>query len=357
MNYIVDRDYGAGILNSGVVYCTNCTFHNNKAKYGGAIYNQGLLVITNSSFYSNTGYGKGDDIVNVDDGIVSIDGKNYKGCDGDKITYMKSMSSKWQTVIKITCYGGAFVLGTVAGVLTANPIAGIAVGAAIGTAVGSIGSAVINSNVYDINFNRFSCAMTLILGSAGAGALGGFTGTAIGCSLSTSSLSTTFTYVPDTIAKSAIRGYLGTVLSFTVKQAISISNSNNNESLITAQNYLMKSLEEVNEYYGTVMATAAFTSSCDALYSFIVTKSIITDGCVDAICIPTVHYTNLNQDDINSIVKSDSNTFILSSEFVSAIKSSSNVQKIKDLIDGSNNKISFTANEIINSISTMKQFN
>ena len=187
MDYYIDRDYGAGILNSGVVYCMNCTFHDNKAKYGGAIFNQGLLVVTDCSFYSNYGYGKGNDIVNVDNGIVSIDGKTYKECDADNLVYMKSMDSGMQTIVKVVCYGGAFLLGAVAGFFTANPLIGIAVGAAVGSAVGGVGSAIICSNVYDINFCRWSCALTLIVGSAGFGAIGGGIGGLAGSLFSSSS--------------------------------------------------------------------------------------------------------------------------------------------------------------------------
>ena len=183
MDYLINRDYGAGIVNTGVVYCANCTFHDNKAKYGGAIYNQGMLILTNNTFYSNQGYSKGDDIVNVDKGVIIVDGNSYAAADTqylDNVVYIKSFDSKWQTVIKVVCYGGSFVLGLAAGFLTANPLIGMAVGAGIGAAVGSIGTAVICSNVYDINFNRWSCALSLILGSAGAGATGGQIGGTIG---------------------------------------------------------------------------------------------------------------------------------------------------------------------------------
>lgn len=184
MDYSTDRDYGAGILNTGTVSCFNCTFHDNKAKYGGAIFNQGLLTVNNCTFYSNKGYGEGNDIVNVDKGIVTIDCKEYKSCNGDYLVYKKSMSSGLQTVIKVCCYGGSFIIGAVAGFITANPLIGCAVGAAIGAAVGSIGSSIICSNVYDVNFNRWFCALSLIFGSAGAGASGGAIGGAIGAHFS-----------------------------------------------------------------------------------------------------------------------------------------------------------------------------
>ena len=40
--------------------------------------------LTNSSFYSNDAYSEGKDIMNIDKGIVNIDGKNYTACGGGK---------------------------------------------------------------------------------------------------------------------------------------------------------------------------------------------------------------------------------------------------------------------------------
>lgn len=87
MDYIRDRDDGAAILNiAGVVICNNCTFTNNYAKYGGAIYNQGFLNLTNCIFKGNTGYGEGDDVLNVGDGIVYVNGAEIKSTKG-VVTY------------------------------------------------------------------------------------------------------------------------------------------------------------------------------------------------------------------------------------------------------------------------------
>ncbi|WP_407422235.1 hypothetical protein [Methanobrevibacter sp.] len=49
MDYLVERDWGAAILNTGLLTCINCSFTNNFAKNGGAIFNQGML--TNSKLY------------------------------------------------------------------------------------------------------------------------------------------------------------------------------------------------------------------------------------------------------------------------------------------------------------------
>ena len=303
MEYIVDRDYGAGILNTGVVYCMNCTFHDNKAKYGGAIYNQGLLVVTNSSFYSNNGYGKGDDIVNVDHGIVSVDGENFEACGGKNIVYLEGLSSAWQTGIKIACYAGSFVLGAVAGIFTANPFVGIAVGAAIGSAVGGVGSSVICSNVYDINFCRWSCALTLTLGSAGAGAIGGQIGGVLGSCMARAA---------------AYNSFLCEL------QIADILDSHSIEAMVRSTVFSL--------VLGENMAIAAHSIP-------------------DAILTPTVAYTN--PDDLKKVLSSDSNTIIVSSDLIHSIKldKDNGIQVVNAFINAT--KSSFSEDEVLDVISTI----
>ena len=102
MDYIIDHDDGAAILNiAGTVICNNCTFSNNYAKYGGAIYNQGLLNLTNCSFKANTGYGSGDDVLNVADGIVIVDGAEIKGTEG-VVNYLYSVHKILKSVAIVT---------------------------------------------------------------------------------------------------------------------------------------------------------------------------------------------------------------------------------------------------------------
>lgn len=349
MDYIVDRDYGAGILNTGVVYCMNCTFHDNKAKYGGAIYNQGLLVVTDSSFYSNNGYKKGSDIVNVDDGIVTIDGKNYKACDGDKLVYMKSMSSEWQTVVKVVCYGGAFVLGAVAGFLTANPLIGIGVGAAVGAAVGSIGSAVICSNVYDINFCRWSCALTLIVGSAGAGAIGGGLGGIAGAYSAANSCANTVISVHNAYSEFAGLSsdvIVGSGVSPVVAQQSAMAGAQ------ASYNVLCAAFTSYQASLATI--STSFIVSSTAIVGILAAE--MTAGAIfvpGALWTPTTHYTNPDPDDMYSLIPFNSNTYVLSSDLVSSIKSDNNIQKINDLFDKSNNEITFTADEVLAAISSI----
>lgn len=53
MDYLVDRDWGAAILNAGLCICNQCSFENNYAKNGGAIFNQGILILDNCTFAGN----------------------------------------------------------------------------------------------------------------------------------------------------------------------------------------------------------------------------------------------------------------------------------------------------------------
>ena len=353
MDYYIDRDYGAGILNSGVVYCMNCTFHDNKAKYGGAIFNQGLLVVTDCSFYSNYGYGKGNDIVNVDNGIVSIDGKTYKECDADNLVYMKSMDSGMQTIIKVVCYGGAFLLGAIAGFFTANPLIGIAVGAAVGSAVGGVGSAIICSNVYDINFCRWSCALTLIAGSAGFGAIGGGLGGLIGAYSSSVSA-----------ANSVISAYnAGTEfaeLSADVVVGAGVAPAAVYESALVGAGSAYKIFcASLVAYKATLFAVSTsvvlYTSGIISILGVTMAAGLMFIP--GAIWSPTVHYTIPDPDDMFSLMPLTSNTYLLSSDLISSIKSDNNIQKVNDLIDKSNNDISFTPDEILGAISLINSNN
>ena len=67
-------------------------------------------------------------------------------------------------------------IGFLAGVITANPLAGIGVGCAVGAAIGTFTAAEIIAAKYDVNYNRAVTCIFVIGGSAAAGALGGFIG-------------------------------------------------------------------------------------------------------------------------------------------------------------------------------------
>lgn len=176
MGYIIQRDWGAAILNTGVIICTNCSFTNNYAKYGGAVFNQGYLVLNSCTFNGNEAYGdKGDNVCVGDGGIVMIDNKNITK-DNTIVCFAKSISastSGWMTVVSIA---GSFAIGFIAGVITANPVAGIAIGFAAGAAIGTFTASKIISSNYNINYNRVGTCLFVIGGSAAAGALGGFVG-------------------------------------------------------------------------------------------------------------------------------------------------------------------------------------
>ena len=90
------------------------------------------------------------------------------------------MSATESTLWAMLSVATSFVVGAVAGFFTANPIIGVVVGAAIGVALGSVAAGYIISEHYDVNFNRLKTALILIVGSAVAGAAGGFMGQEIG---------------------------------------------------------------------------------------------------------------------------------------------------------------------------------
>lgn len=181
MDYWIDRDWGAAILNTGVVICNNCTFANNYAKYGGAVFNQGFLSLNNCTFMENTAYGEkngvhvGDNVCVGDGGRVLIDGENVTSTKG-VVYFAQSISksaSTWMTVVSVTT---SFAIGFITGVVTANPVAGVAVGLAVGAAIGTYTASKIIASNYDVNFNRLTTCLFVIGGSALAGAAGGFAG-------------------------------------------------------------------------------------------------------------------------------------------------------------------------------------
>ena len=175
MDYLFDRDWGAAILNTGAVFCTNCTFKSNYAKNGGAIFNQGYLSLNNCSFEGNKGYGVGNNVCVGDGGIVVVDGKNIT--ENTYITtFAKSMSASETTFVQFLIIALSFVAGIIVGSMCLNPIVAVAVGAAVGACLGAGASAMIISEHYNINFNRGLTCLLLISGSTIAGAFGGIFG-------------------------------------------------------------------------------------------------------------------------------------------------------------------------------------
>lgn len=98
MDYRVDRDWGAAILNAGYCVCNNCSFINNYASKGGAVFSQGEIHFNNCTFSDNKGYRFGDNVFNVDKGKVFFDNReiildeNNKTWDNGLVTYRDSIS-------------------------------------------------------------------------------------------------------------------------------------------------------------------------------------------------------------------------------------------------------------------------
>ena len=175
MDYWIERDWGAGILNAGMCICNNCSFTNNYCKNGGAIFNQRILRLDNCTFAGNKAYGIGNDVLNADQGNVTIDGKEVKGTSG-YVSYVQSIDELSSAFITIASVFISTVIGTFVGMASLNPVAGIAVGACIGAAIGALGFATIDSNTFNIHFNRLENCLLLICGCALAGGLGGAIG-------------------------------------------------------------------------------------------------------------------------------------------------------------------------------------
>ena len=187
MDYTVDRDWGAGILNTGAVFCNNCTFAYNYAKNGAAVFNQGYLSLDNCTFIENHAYGKGNHVCVGDGGIVVVNGKNITKNTADSIIYFAESMSTKNTILT---GGGAIVLsflaGFAAGFFSANPAVGISVGVAVGAGLGTGASCYINSRHYDIHYNRGLTCLFVIGGSVLAGAAGGYLGALARAAISSS---------------------------------------------------------------------------------------------------------------------------------------------------------------------------
>ena len=191
MDYWIDRDWGAAIINTGIITCTDCSFFDNYAKNGGAIFNQGLLMIENCHFWGNDAYGKGDDICVGDGGSVYIDGVQITENNTHKLVcFAESMSEGLTALITLGSFVVSFTLGCIIAAFTLNPAlgfaaavaAGAAIGAAVGAVIGTATAAWLISTHYDVNYNRAKVLATLIVGDALIGAAGGMAGGYLGIS-------------------------------------------------------------------------------------------------------------------------------------------------------------------------------
>ena len=178
MDYYIDRDWGAAILNSGICLCTDCWFTNNYCSNGGAIFNQGNLTLSDCHFSGNEAYRHGDNILNVDKGVVSIDGKVIKGSSG-YVTYIESTDEVTSFFIHAISYGLSFLIGVMVSAFTVNPVIGTVAGAAVGTVIGTLASVYLIKTTYDINYSRLKTCLLLIGGCALTGGLGGYLGAGV----------------------------------------------------------------------------------------------------------------------------------------------------------------------------------
>ncbi len=193
MNYILHSNYGAAIKNAGMTICTNCNFINNKCDYGGAIFNQGVLNLVNCTFSNNKANKlNSKDVLNVDKGIVTVDGVQMPKSSTDLVKYKASLSDTWTKVIKYGSMGLSFTAGFIAGIATANPVVGAAVGAGVGLALGVGASVAIAKTNYNMYFNVAKSTAIIITGNIGAGILGGLTGGAIGQSMTVGKLASEY---------------------------------------------------------------------------------------------------------------------------------------------------------------------
>ena len=186
-DYNWDMDYGAGMINTGNTFCYNCTFTSNYAKHGGAIFNQGNIILENCTFKNNKGYGTGDNILNAQQGNVTINGvlmpHNNDNTNRTLIVYEKG----WDVEGAITGFAiGSGLLGLAGGYLMGFFVPGLLAitsvlygglaGLVLGTGVGCVSAGLILRNSFDVTLNRQQIALKTIGFCAAAGCIGGMLG-------------------------------------------------------------------------------------------------------------------------------------------------------------------------------------
>ena len=123
-----------------------------------------MLILENTSFKDNIGYHKGNDVLNVDQGIVILNNRMISGSEGN-ITYVKSISTAVSSIIGglavIFTFGAAFAVTVLTGGLAGLAVgAGVAVGG--GVIFGGIAAKIITSNQYNLQFNRITTTLAVI---------------------------------------------------------------------------------------------------------------------------------------------------------------------------------------------------
>ncbi|WP_407415821.1 hypothetical protein [Methanobrevibacter sp.] len=172
MDYTFERDWGAAIINTGVIICDNCTFAKNYAKNGGAIFNQGHLFLNNCTFRENTAYGKGDNVCVGEGGHTYINGKNILS-DTSIVYIAESISIGESTIMCVLAIALTITAAIAATVVSGNPFVGAAVGGVVGTVMGLSTAGVIISETYDANYDRTDICLCGVIVGASIGMLSG----------------------------------------------------------------------------------------------------------------------------------------------------------------------------------------
>ena len=161
MDYWIERDWGAAMLNTGYAICNHCSFTNNYAKNGGAIFNQGVLNLNNCTFSNNEAYGDGNDVCVGKDGKVQINGVNITESCGP-VHFTHSLSITDISLLTVLCIGSTIILSILAGAATGGALAAAGAGLIIGAFHGFIAAEMVSRNVFDVNFDTTAyCAIMM----------------------------------------------------------------------------------------------------------------------------------------------------------------------------------------------------
>ena len=173
MAYLIERDWGATVLNAGYCICNNCSFINNSASKGGAVFNQGEISFNNCTFSHNTA-NKGANIFNVDNGKLYFNGCLIVGDDATiGVNYDTSMSLVGIFAVSVA---GSLLVGGALGYVIHSGVGSSIAGGVVGFIGGCIGALVANSYYYDINFNFKAYAIGIVIASTLSGVAGSMIG-------------------------------------------------------------------------------------------------------------------------------------------------------------------------------------
>lgn len=174
MDYYIERDWGAAILNAGTCICTNCTFLDNYCSNGGAIFSQGCLRLDDCTFKGNDAYRNGDDVLSIKDTDVYIDGKQLNCSLG--VVEFRDVTSTKDTVLKIGSIAFSALVGVVVGVVTLNPVVAVASGVGTALVLGPLVGTYLSTTHYDVHYNALKGTLILTAECVAAGIIGGLIG-------------------------------------------------------------------------------------------------------------------------------------------------------------------------------------